>query len=110
MATPKSHFDTIKEGGQDIEDLLDWGFNLKRWLRTDLSDSLLSAVWTLPPDIQIDPGGGSGVIGTVVYVWLDTSLCSDNVEYQCIVDVTTTKGRNWRARLDILVRDVTAEP
>jgi hypothetical protein len=110
MATPLSHYDIIREVGQDIQDVKDWGFDCKKWLRIDPSDSLLSAVWTLPPDIAIDPGGGSGVAGTLAYIWLDTSACTDATEYQCLVDITTTNGRKLRARLDVLVRDVTAEP
>lgn len=108
--TPQSHFDIIREVGMDIFDLKDWGFDCKKWLRIDASDSLQSAVWTLPPDIIEDPIGGSGVTGTLAYIWLDTSGCTDDVEYQCIVDITTTNGRKLRARLDVLVRDVANAP
>lgn len=108
-ATPQTHFDEIVEVGQDIADVKDWGFDAKKWLRIDYSDSLASVQWTLPPDIQMAPQG-SGVTGTLAWIWLDTSACTDNTEYQLIADMTTTKGRKIRARLDVLVRDVTAEP
>ena len=108
--TPETRVDIIFEVGQDINDLDDWGFDLKKWLEEIAGgDSLQSVTWALPPGLVTGPLG-DGVTGTLAYVWIDSSGATDDTEYQCIADMVTAGGRKLRARLDVLVRDVTAEP
>lgn len=87
---------TLSFPTKDPQDLLDYTVDITRILGTGSSDTITTAVWTVPSALTKT---AETVDGTQVQVWLDGG--TPGVTHQLHVTITTSQGR--RIDRDILL-------